>query len=107
MSVRDGNLARVGLAAVFLFAAVLACCPTPAAGAVTVVINGPPSGSAVAVGQVTQIDSTASANAGVDRVELAVNGTVVRRDMPPSGNPTTFRVSQPWTPEAEGQVTIM
>jgi hypothetical protein len=60
----------------------------------------------VAVGQGVLIDSTATANAGVDRVELAVNGMVERRDLPPSGNPTTFRVSQPWTPTTEGQVTI-
>ena len=106
MLARDRNLARVGLALVFLLAAILACGPTSATKAVTVVINGPPSGSAVTVGQDVLVDSTATANAGIARVELAVNGTVVRRDIPPSGNPTTFRVSQPWTPAAEGQVTI-
>ncbi|MBN1977357.1 MAG: hypothetical protein JW918_08145 [Anaerolineae bacterium] len=69
-------------------------------------INSPASGSSVAVGQEILIDSTATANACVARVELAVAGVVVRRDMPPSGNPTTFRVSQPWTPATEGQTTI-
>jgi hypothetical protein len=106
MSARNRNLARVGLAVVFLVAAVLACGPAGGGRAVTVVINSPVGGASVAVGQEVLIDSTATANACVDRVELAVNGVVVRRDMPPSGNPTTFRVSQPWTPAAEGQVQI-
>jgi hypothetical protein len=106
MSARNRNLARVGLAVVFLVAAILACGPAGGGRAVTVVINSPVGGASVAVGQEVLIDSTATANAGVDRVELAVNGVVVRRDMPPSGNPTTFRVSQPWTPAAEGQVQI-
>jgi hypothetical protein len=105
MSARDRNLARVGLAIVFLVGAALACGPL-GGKAVTVVINSPVSGGSVVVGQEVLIDSTASSNAGVDRVELAVNGTVVRRDMPPSGNTTTFRVSQPWTPTAEGQATV-
>ena len=53
------------------------------------------------------VDSTVTAAAGVSRVDLTVGGQVVRHDMPPSGNPTTFRVSQPWTPEMEGQATIV
>jgi hypothetical protein len=60
----------------------------------------------VTVGQEVQIISTAAAEAGVARVDLSVNGQVVRADAPPSGNPTTFSVSQPWTPAAEGDVTI-
>jgi hypothetical protein len=106
MSVKGKNLLRIGLAAVFLFAAVLACAPATGGKAVDVVINSPANGGSVVVGQGVLVDSTATANAGVDRVELAVNGAVARRDTPPSGNPTTFRVSQPWTPTAEGQVTI-
>jgi hypothetical protein len=106
MSVKARNLLMVGLAFSFLFAATLACGPSAGGGAVTVVINSPASGSTVTVGQEVLIDSTATADAGVDRVELAVNGAVVRRDSPSSGNPTTFRVSQPWTPTAEGSVVI-
>jgi hypothetical protein len=52
------------------------------------------------------IDSTVTAAAGVSRVDLTVGGQVVRHDVPPSGNPTTFRVSQPWTPETEGQALV-
>jgi hypothetical protein len=86
----------------------MACGPTPApeGEGVSVVINSPGSGSKVAVGQEVSIDATAAADAGVDRVELSVNGTLVSRDMPPSGNPTTFRVVQSWTPEVEGPATL-
>jgi hypothetical protein len=74
--------------------------------AVTITINSPFSGSVVAVGENVTIDSTATADAGIDRVELTINGQMVRRDSPPDGNPITFRVSQPWTPPAGGQATI-
>ena len=106
MSAKDKNLFRAGLAVMFLFMAVLACGPLTGGGAVSVVINSPASGSTVTVGQEVQVDSTITAGAGVERVDLAVNGAVVRYDTPPSGNPTTFRVSQPWVPGAEGQVTV-
>jgi hypothetical protein len=52
------------------------------------------------------IDSTVTTVAGVDRVDLSVGGDVVRHDTPPEGNPTTFRVSQLWTPAEEGRATI-
>ncbi len=106
MSAKARSLLMAGLAFVFLFVATLACGPAAGGGAVTVVINSPASGGSVVVGQEVLIDSTATADAGVDRVELTVNGVVVRRDMPPSGNPTTFRVSQPWPPTAEGSAVI-
>jgi hypothetical protein len=106
MSAKGRNLLRVGLAVAFLVGAVLACGPTPGAEAITVVITSPTSGSTLAVGQEVLIDSTTTAEAGVAWVELAVDGEVVRRDLPPEGNPTTFRVSQAWTPMAEGPVRV-
>lgn len=106
MSARRRNLFRIGLAVVFLVGVALACCPTPPAGAVTVVINSPANGSTVVVGQEALIDSTVTAAAGVDRVDLSVGGQVVRHDSPPDAGPMTFRVVQPWTPAAEGQVTV-
>jgi hypothetical protein len=106
MSVKGRNLYRVGLSAVFLFAAVLACCPTAEVKAINVVINSPTGGSTVAMGQEVLIDSTATATAGIDRVDLSVDGRIVRHDTPPEGNPTTFRVVQSWTPTTEGQVAI-
>ncbi|MFL7794384.1 MAG: NBR1-Ig-like domain-containing protein [Anaerolineae bacterium] len=101
-----GNLLRIGLAAIVLLAAMLACGPASGAKMVSVTINNPPSGSVVAVGESVMIDSTATAEAGIDRIELTVNGEMVRRDSPPGGKPTTFRVSQLWTPAAEGRATI-
>jgi hypothetical protein len=71
-----------------------------------VTITGPPEGTTVEVGQAVEIASLATAGAGVARVELSVNGVVVRSDTPPSGNPTAFSIAQPWIPEAEGLVTI-
>jgi len=106
MSTDGRGLLRIGLAVAFLVAAVLACCPTPEAKAISVVINSPTGGSTAAAGQEVLIDSTVTAAAGVDRVELAINGTVVRRDTPPEVNPMTFRVVQSWTPTAEGQATL-
>jgi len=106
MSAKGRNLFRIGLAVAFLVGAILACGPTPAAGAVSVAITSPGDGGTVVLGQAVMIDSTVTAAAGVARVDLTVGGQVVRHDVPPSGNPTTFRVSQPWTPETEGQATI-
>jgi len=97
---------QIGLAAAFLVGAVLACGPTSGGGPVSVVINVPTSGSTVVVGQEVLVDSIATAEAGVAWVELAIDGAVVRRDSPPDGNPSTFRVSQPWTPTAEGQALV-
>ena len=106
MLVKGKNLYWAALAVAFLFAAILACCPTPEAKAVSVVINSPTGGSTVALGQEVLIDSSTTAAAGVARVDLSVNGSVVRHDAPPEGNPTTFRVVQSWTPAVEGQVTL-
>jgi hypothetical protein len=106
MSAKGKNLFRVALAVLFLIAAVLACCPAPEAKAISVTINSPTDWSTVAVGQEVLIDSTVTAAVGVSRVDLSVDGRVVRQDVPPEGNPTTFRVVQPWAPASEGQATI-
>jgi hypothetical protein len=106
MSAKGRNLLRIGLAAMFLAATALACSPIPAASAVSVVIASPSDGGTVVVGQAVMIDSAVTAAAGVDRVDLSVDGQVVRHDTPPEGNPTEFRVSQLWTPTSEGRATI-
>jgi DNA-binding transcriptional regulator YdaS (Cro superfamily) len=105
MTGKGRNLLSIGLAMVFVAGAALACGPA-AKIPVTVVIESPGSGSPVSMGQQVVIDSTVAAEAGVERVELAVDGQVVRRDVPPSGNPTEFRVSQLWTPTAPGQAMV-
>jgi len=97
----------IAVAVAFLVAAALACGPGGGGGgAPSVTITSPPSGTTVMVGEEVQIVSTAAADAGVERVELSVNGQLVRSDTPPSGNPTTFSVAQPWVPVAEGEVTV-
>ena len=106
MLARRRDLYRIGLAAACLIGAMLACCPTPAPEAVTVMITSPGDGGTVVVGQAVMIDSAITAAAGVDRVDLSVDGEVVRHDTPPEANPTEFRVSQLWTPTSEGQATI-
>ena len=106
MSAKSRNLYRIALAVVFLVVAVLACCPTPSDGAVSVVIASPGDGGTVVVGQEVMIDSSITAAAGVDRVDLLVGGDVVRHDTPPEGNLTTFRVSQLWTPTSEGLARV-
>lgn len=75
-------------------------------GAPSITITSPASGTTVQVGEEVQILSTAAADKGVARVELLVNGQLVRSDTPPEGSPTTFTIAQPWTPVAEGQVTV-
>lgn len=102
---RSGNRHMIVLAIGFLILVGLACGPT-GGGALSIAITSPASGSTVTVGQEVQVVSTAVADDGIARVELLVNGQVVRSDFPPSGNPTTFSISQSWTPVAEGQVTI-
>ncbi len=103
---RRRNLFGVSLAVVFLIGAVLACGPVTCQGAVTVVIDSPANGSTVVVGQEVPIDSTVTAGAGVDRVDLSIDGQVVRHDSPADEGLTAFRVVQPWTPAAEGQVIV-
>ena len=101
------NLRGIAIAFICLMTAVLACGPSSEGeSGPSVTITSPASGASATVGQETQIVSTIAADAGVDRVELSVNGQVVRTDSPPEGNPTTFSVAQPWTPVAEGQVNV-
>jgi hypothetical protein len=84
----------------------LACGPTAGDGVVNVVISSPADGDTALAGQEVMIDSVITAAAGVDRVDLTVDGQVVRHDTPPEENPTEFRVSQLWMPASEGQATI-
>lgn len=100
------HLRWIATAVLFLILAALACGPRQAASAVTVTITSPASGTVARVGEQVQVISMASAAAGVARVELRVNGQLVRTDAPPSGNPTSFAVAQQWDPVAPGEVTI-
>ena len=98
---------EIAVAIVLLVLATMACGPLGGGEAgPSVTITAPPSGTTVQVGDEVEIVSTAAADKGVARVELLINGQVVRTDTPPEGNPTTFTISQPWTPVAAGEVTV-
>jgi hypothetical protein len=99
------SVQRVCLASAFVFLASLACSPRDGT-APSITITGPASGSSVNVGEAVEIVSMSVADEGVERVDLFVNGERVRYDEPPSGNPTTFSIAQPWTPGEAGEVTI-
>jgi len=94
------------VAILFLGIVGLSCGPVETATAPTIAISAPATGTTVTVGETVQIVSTANASAGVARVELLVNGQVVRTDSPPTENPTSFAVSQPWIPVVEGSETV-
>jgi hypothetical protein len=94
--------------AAILMVSLLACGLEPASeeSGVSVVIDSPTSGARVTAGEQVQIISTVTAAAGVARVDLSVDGTLMRSDEPPDGQPTTFAIAQPWTPGEAGEVTI-
>ncbi|MDY6876306.1 MAG: NBR1-Ig-like domain-containing protein [Chloroflexota bacterium] len=71
-----------------------------------VVIISPTDGSTVIIGQQVLVQSSASDEKGIARVELLVNSVAVRADPPVDGTPTTFAIAQPWTPEATGDFVI-
>jgi predicted RecA/RadA family phage recombinase len=74
----------------------------------TVVINSPPSGSQVQVGQEVVVQATATDSRGVTRVELLVNGVLYHSDASP--NPqgqSPFISRQSWQASAAGTYTLM
>jgi hypothetical protein len=78
------------------------------AGVPTVVVNSPPSGSQVQVGQEVIIQATATDSRGVTRVELLVNGVLYHSDVSP--NPqgqSPFISQQSWRAPASGTYTLM
>jgi len=78
------------------------------AGVPTVVINSPPSGSQVSVGQEVVVQATATDSRGVTRVELLVNGVLYHSDASP--NPqgqSPFISRQSWQASAAGTYTLM
>jgi len=73
-----------------------------------VVINSPPSGSQVQVGQEVIVQATATDSRGVTRVELLVNGVLYHSDVSP--NPqgqSPFISRQSWRASAAGTYTLM
>ena len=108
-------LGLFGLAVVILLiaaavAAYLATRPGEeiAGGVPTVIINSPPSGSQVQVGQEVIVQATATDARGVTRVELLVNGVLYGSDVSPNPqgqSPFIFR--QSWRAPSSGTYTLM
>ncbi len=76
-------------------AVVLAGCSLIGGAKPAVVISSPPSGSTYHEGDDVAIQSTSADAAGVVRVELTIDGAVVRNDTPPSPQ-TNFSIIQTW-----------
>ncbi len=105
MRLNKGSSLRLALA-VMIFAS-LACTLSfdsggTTGGAVSVVINSPAEGSEVPVGVPVNIQATAFADAGVQRVELWLNTGVIGLVSPPSGTPQNFIANLSFTPATEG-----
>lgn len=71
----------------------------------TIIITSPPSNSQFREGDTVQVQSTAADPAGIVRVELSVDGNIVRTDPAPQPQPS-FTVLQNWT-AVPGTHTIM
>jgi len=79
-----------------------------AGGVPTVVINSPPSGSQVQVGQEVIVQATATDSRGVTQVELLVNGVLYHSDVSPSPQgQSPFISRQSWRAPAAGTYTLM
>jgi hypothetical protein len=88
------RLLRLPALTLLLGALVLTAC-TAASGKPTVVISSPPSGSTFTEGDDVAVQSTSADSTGVSRVELTVDGAVVRNDTPPSTQ-TNLPLIQTW-----------
>jgi len=79
-----------------------------AGGVPTVVINSPPSGSQVQVGQEVIVQATATDSRGVTRIELLVNGVLYHSDVSPSPQgQSPFIYQHSWQASAPGTYTLM
>jgi hypothetical protein len=68
-------------------------------------IDSPLDGSTFPLGEIAIISHTQDLT-GIARVELSVNGQVIRTDENPASSLTLFVISQPWTPSQPGDYLI-
>lgn len=94
MNVTYAGPRRLAVALVIAVAGVTGC-SLAGGGKPTVVIASPPSGSSFTEGDTVSVQSTSTASSGVARVELDVDGAVVRNDTPPA-NQASFPLIQTW-----------
>ncbi len=90
--------------ALVIVALVLPACASLAKPAI--VISSPPSGSTYREGDDVAIQSTSADAAGVVRVELAIDGAVVRNDAPPAPQ-ANFSIIQTWKATAGAHTVIV
>ena len=99
----------VAVVILLLAATILACGLSgggqPAASKPTIIISAPLTGTRVDVGQVVNVESTATDAQGVTKVELWADGQLYREDAPPSPQ-ATYTVVQPWQAIAPGNHTL-
>ncbi len=85
----------------------LACQGQTGTAKPSVAIASPPHGSAFAEGEVVPVQSAVADAAGISRVELYVDGQMVKQDAPPvSPPPAQFNLIQNWTASGAGTHTI-
>ena len=98
----------VAIAVLLLLGAGILACELPGLGGgpkPTVAILSPASGSQVKVGETVAVQSSATDAKGVARVELWVDGLLVRSDVSPQQQPA-FSVTQEWTATILGSHSV-
>lgn len=96
------------IAALLLFVVGILACELPGLGSgakPTVVILSPASGVQVKAGETVAIQSSATDAKGVTRIELWVDGSLVRSDVSPQQQPA-FNVTQEWTAAVLGSHSV-
>ncbi len=79
-----------------------------AGSAPTAIVTSPLADEIVPPGQALKVASTSQGERGIARVELVVNGEVVRVDANPDPQPNTpYLLAQPWTPETPGSYLVL
>jgi hypothetical protein len=98
----------VAPAVLLLIGASILACELPGLGGgpkPTVAILSPASGTQVKVGETVAVQSSATDVKGVTRVELWVDGSLVRSDVSPQQQPS-FSVTQEWTATVLGSHSV-
>lgn len=101
---------KIYLLGAFFVAAIVAACTTTGGApptAPTVQIIAPPFGATFVEGQEVGIQSVSTDPSGVTRVELYIDGQLVKTDPVPSQGQTQFNVVQVWQAQGVGAHTVL
>ncbi|MBS3751495.1 MAG: hypothetical protein KGY39_08335, partial [Anaerolineales bacterium] len=91
---------------VTLIVSILACNFGGGEPTIEVEIRSPGDNAEVLVGEEVEVVSNVNASEGAARVELWVDGEIIQTDEAPAENPQEFQVTQLWTPQEEGEMSI-